>query len=77
MLFCAGQYMTFEAELKEAFNVFDADGNGFISAQELMSVLNNIGESVTDEEIDLMINEADLDGDGQMDWDEFVKIMMY
>ena len=69
--------MTFEAELKEAFNVFDADGNGFISAQELMSVLNNIGESVTDEEIDLMINEADLDGDGQMDWDEFVKIMMY
>ncbi|CEO94473.1 EF-hand domain-containing protein [Plasmodiophora brassicae] len=69
--------MTFEAELREAFIVFDKDGNGLISAQELMSVLINLGEAVTEDEIATMIADADLNGDGQMDWDEFVKVMTY
>lgn len=60
--------MTFEAELREAFIVFDKDGNGLISAQELMSVLINLGEAVTEDEIATMIADADLNGDGQMDW---------
>lgn len=68
--------MSYEQELKEAFNVFDADNNGYISATELMSVLKNIDDSVTEEEIELMINEADLNGDGEMDWGKgFVKPM--
>lgn len=36
----------------------------------------NLGEKLTDEELDQMIREADLDGDGQVDYDEFVKMMM-
>lgn len=36
----------------------------------------NLGEKLTDEEVDQMIREADLDGDGQVDYDEFVKMMM-
>lgn len=36
----------------------------------------NLGEKLTDEEVDQMINEADLDGDGQVNYDEFVKMMM-
>merc|ERR1712046_54842 len=63
-------------EIKEAFKVFDKDGNGFISAAELRHVMTNLGEKLTDEEVDEMIREADVDGDGQINYEEFVKIMM-
>jgi calcium-binding protein CML len=36
----------------------------------------NLGEKLTDEEVDQMIREADLDGDGQVNYDEFVRMMM-
>lgn len=36
----------------------------------------NLGEKLTDEEVEQMIKEADLDGDGQVNYDEFVKMMM-
>eukprot|EP00899_Mesostigma_viride_P000053 jgi/Mesvir1/10048/Mv24223-RA.1 len=65
-----------EEELKEAFKVFDKDGNGFISAAELRHVMTNLGEKLTDEEVDEMIREADVDGDGQVNYEEFVKMMM-
>jgi Ca2+-binding EF-hand superfamily protein len=51
-----------EEEIREAFKVFDKDGNGFISANELRHVMTNLGEKLTDEEVDEMIREADLDG---------------
>ena len=41
-----------EEELIEAFKVFDRDGNGFISAAELRHVMTNLGEKLTDEEVD-------------------------
>ena len=65
-----------EEELKEAFRVFDKDGNGFISAAELRHIMTNLGEKLTDEEVDEMIREADIDGDGQINYEEFVKVMM-
>ena len=43
--------------------VFDKDGDGFISACELRHVMTNLGERLTDDEIDEMIREADVDGD--------------
>ena len=55
---------------------FDRDGNGFISAAELRHVMTNLGEKLTDEEVDEMIREADVDGDGQINYEEFVKMMM-
>ncbi|KAJ2809662.1 hypothetical protein FBU31_008158, partial [Coemansia sp. 'formosensis'] len=64
-----------EEELKEAFRVFDKDGNGLISAAELRHVLTNLGERLTEEEVGEMIHEADVNGDGQIDYDEFVKMM--
>ena len=65
-----------EDELIEAFKVFDRDGNGFISATELRHVMANSGEKLTDEEVDGMICEADVDGDGQINYEEFVRMMM-
>ncbi|KAJ3699716.1 hypothetical protein LUZ61_003421 [Rhynchospora tenuis] len=64
-----------EEELKEAFRVFDKDQNGFISAAELRHVMTNLGEKLTDEEVDEMIREADVDGDGQINYEEFVKVV--
>ena len=47
-------------ELREAFRVFDKDGDGFISAAELRHVMTNLGEKLTDEEVDEMIEWADV-----------------
>ena len=49
--------------------MFDKDGNGFISAAELRHVMTNLGEKLTDEEVDEMIREADIDGDGQVNYE--------
>ena len=65
-----------EEEILEAFKVFDKDGNGFISAAELRHIMTNLGEKLTDEEVDEMLREADIDGDGQINYEEFVKMMM-
>merc|ERR1712170_172392 len=62
-------------EIREAFKVFDKDGDGMISAAELRHVMTNLGEKLTDEEVDEMIREADIDGDGQVNYEEFVTMM--
>lgn len=58
-----------EQELREAFNVFDRDNDGFITAEELRHVMTSMSESeqLTDVELDAMIREADQNGDGQID----------
>ena len=40
---------------RAAFNIFDKDGNGLISAPELRHVMTNLGETLTNEEVDEMI----------------------
>ncbi|KAK1441811.1 EF-hand like protein [Babesia gibsoni] len=65
-----------EEELVQAFKVFDRDGNGFISAQELRHVMTNLGEKLTNEEVEEMLREADVDGDGKINYEEFVKLMI-
>lgn len=61
----------FAHETRAAFNVFDKDGSGTISADELRQVMKSLGENLTDEEIDEMIREADKDRNGTIDC-EFV-----
>lgn len=53
-----------EAEILEAFKVFDKDGSGKISPAELRLVMTNLGERLTDNEVEEMIKEADINGDG-------------
>ncbi|KAK3093733.1 hypothetical protein FSP39_019382 [Pinctada imbricata] len=56
-------------DLIEAFRVFDKDGNGEISAAELRHVMKSLGENLTDDEVDEMIREADVDGNGQINYE--------
>lgn len=58
-----------EDEIKEAFRVFDRDNTGFISAAELKHVLTNIGEKLTDKEVDELIREIDVDRNGQVNYE--------
>ena len=64
-----------DKEIKEAFEAFDLDHNSFVGAAEIRHVLINIGENVTDEEVDEMIRMVDKDGDGQVSFDEFYEMV--
>ena len=64
-------------DIREAFRVFDRNGDGYISAEELRQVMSTLGENLTQDEIDEMIREADLDGDGKVGYDEFATMMSH
>lgn len=64
-----------EAEMLQVFRVFDKDGDGFISEGELRLAMMNLGERMSDAELREMIAAADTDGNGQIDYAEFVAMM--
>eukprot|EP01087_Luapelamoeba_hula_P018064 TRINITY_DN5770_c0_g1_i1.p1 TRINITY_DN5770_c0_g1~~TRINITY_DN5770_c0_g1_i1.p1 ORF type:complete len:147 (-),score=37.40 TRINITY_DN5770_c0_g1_i1:25-465(-) len=65
-----------EKELVEAFQVFDKDGKGFISVMELRHVLGNMGEKLPESEVEQMLREAHISGDGIVSYAEFVRSML-
>ncbi|XP_062110194.1 probable calcium-binding protein CML25 [Humulus lupulus] len=62
--------------LKVAFSVYDIDGNGSISAEELNSVLKSLGDDCSIAECRKMISGVDCDGDGMISFEEFKLMMM-
>ena len=66
-----------EEDMKEAFNVFDRNGDGFITVDELKAVLSSLGlkQGKTLEECRKMIMQVDVDGDGRVDYKEFKQMM--
>ncbi|KAH7649172.1 centrin [Cryptosporidium bovis] len=62
-------------EIIKAFKLFDDDGTGKISFKNLKRVAKELGENISDEEIQEMIDEADRDGDGEINQEEFIRIM--
>ncbi|XP_065592920.1 uncharacterized protein LOC136048919 [Cyrtonyx montezumae] len=62
-------------EILKAFRLFDDDGTGKISFKNLKRVAKELGENLTDEELQEMIDEADRDGDGEVSEQEFLRIM--
>jgi calmodulin len=71
-----GKDTDLEEEIINAFRVFDKNDSGIITADELKHVMTTIGDKLTDEEVDAMIREADIDGDGNINYEEFVRTMM-
>ena len=64
-----------EEDIAQSFKVFDRDSDGLITKEELMITMNNLGEPLSEEEVITMIEEADLDGDGKINFVEFQKLM--
>ncbi|TKC52045.1 hypothetical protein EI555_002988 [Monodon monoceros] len=62
-------------EIREAFKVFDRDGNGFISKQELGTAMRSLGYMPNEVELEVIIQRLDMDGDGQVDFEEFVTLL--
>lgn len=63
-------------EMHEAFKAFNRSGGGFLNESDLRTVLSQMGESVTDEELDALIKEIDVDGDGKISFDEFQQMLI-
>ncbi|KAL1750900.1 hypothetical protein FB107DRAFT_223040 [Schizophyllum commune] len=62
-------------EVKDAFESFDRDGNGMITVDELRSVMHSLNRRPTDEQIMEMIDKVDVDGDGRVNFREFLMLM--
>ncbi|XP_035771982.1 calcium-binding protein 5-like [Neolamprologus brichardi] len=63
-------------ELKDAFKEFDLDGDGAITSDEMKhAMLKLMGKHTSKNEIDAVVKEADNNGDGTVDFEEFVKMM--
>jgi len=62
--------------IKRAFEVFDTDGSGALSYEELEDVMTHMGERMPAEQIRRLIMAADLDGSGDIDIDEFTGMIL-
>ncbi|KAL3674584.1 hypothetical protein V7S43_000531 [Phytophthora oleae] len=62
-------------EIMKIFQLFDDDNTGKISFRNLKRVCTELGETLTDEEMQEMIDEADRDGDGLINEEEFFRVM--
>ncbi len=56
--------------------MFDKDGDGSVTVAELGSVIRALGHDPTDGEIQDMINDVDVDGNGDIDFNEFIEMML-
>ena len=64
-----------EEEIIETFKKFDQDNNGLIGTEEVFNILNSFGENITRGEAEDMIRTVDLDCDGFVNYQEFVKML--
>jgi calmodulin len=64
-----------ETQMREAFKVFDNFGNGYVNLMQMRTSLQNLGEKLRDEEIDELLREADIDAEGNVNYEELVKIL--
>eukprot|EP00802_Teleaulax_amphioxeia_P010769 Tamp_10799.p2 GENE.Tamp_10799~~Tamp_10799.p2 ORF type:complete len:154 (+),score=40.33 Tamp_10799:226-687(+) len=70
----AGNFLT-DGDIRNIFNQFDRDSNGYLGAHDLAIVYRSLGENLEDDLIDELIREADKDGDGQIAYPEFYNLV--
>lgn len=58
-----------QQELREAFRLYDKEGNGYITTAVFRDILHELDDKLSPEELDLMIEEIDADGSGTLDFD--------
>lgn len=71
----SSQKEKFMEDMYDAFSVFDIDGNGSITKEELQIVMTNVGDPPSDEEAAAMVAKYDIDGNGSIQFDEFLAMM--
>ena len=64
-----------EEELIETFKKFDQDNNGLIGPEDVFNLLQSFGQDITINEAEEMVNNVDLDQDGYVNYQEFVKML--
>lgn len=63
-------------ELEKSFKMFDKNGDGTITKEELREAMIKFGEKMSDDEISEMLEAADVNGDGVIDYNEFCQMML-
>jgi calmodulin len=63
------------AEFKCAFELFDMDHDGLITTKELGTIIQRLGQTPSESDLRLMIKEVDKDGNGSIDFEEFLSLM--
>ncbi|XP_034103344.1 calcium-binding protein E63-1 isoform X1 [Drosophila albomicans] len=63
-------------DLIAAFRVFDRDGNGFITRDELQTAMEMIGEPLNEQQLEQLLAIADLDQDGRINYEEFTRLLL-
>ena len=66
--------MEFEDNIRQAFDKLDEDKNGYITPDELSKALEE-QHTLTEKEIDSIIDEVDVNGDGNIDYPEFLAMI--
>lgn len=69
---CTTDSSRVEETLRSSFSVFDKDNSGFIDKAELRKALTTLGENLKDNEVDEMFKAADINGDGKVEYKEFI-----
>uniref|UniRef100_A0A1L8E500 Putative troponin c type iia n=1 Tax=Nyssomyia neivai TaxID=330878 RepID=A0A1L8E500_9DIPT len=64
-----------QQELKEAFRLYDREGNGYITTSTLKEILAALDDKLSNADLDGIIAEIDTDGSGTVDFDEFMEMM--
>jgi Ca2+-binding EF-hand superfamily protein len=72
-----GQEADIVEEYTEAFRVFDREGKGVVNKDEMRQILVTLGHDVTATEIDYMLRDADVYGDGVIEYRKFVRLMLF
>ena len=64
-----------DEELKSGFKQFDKNQDGQITIEDLRALMEELGEALSEEELQEMINVASMEGDGKVNFEEFTKVL--